>query len=141
MTVAIVSLGIVVVVGLLGWLSRANPGWSEGVPLLVSRHGSGSVTGRVPELRAWEAEILAASTGGPRGRARLARHLEPVLSAALRDTRGLSIDDPEAVALLGDEWVFLQGGPAPADRPRITVDRALSRVLERVDQRPSRQRA
>lgn len=141
MTVAIVALGIVVVIGLLGWLSRTNPGWSDAVPLLVSRHASASATGRVPELRAWEAEILAASTGGPRGRARLARHLEPVLNAALRDARGLSIDDPEAIALLGDEWEFLQGGPPPADRPKITVDRALSTVLERVDQRPSRQRA
>jgi hypothetical protein len=140
-TVAIVVLGVVVVVGLLAWLSRANPGWSAAVPLLVSRRSSAPVTGRVPELVAWEAEILAASTGGPRGRARLARHLEPVLSAALRDTRGLSVDDPEAVALLGDEWEFLQGGPAPADRPKITVDRALAVVLERVGQRPSRQRA
>ena len=141
MTVAIVAVGMVVIVALLGWLSHANPGWSAGVPLLMSRRGAGAAVSRVPELRAWEAEILAASTGGPRGRARLARHLEPVVGSALRDSRGLSIHDPDALALLGDEWEFLQGGPPPSDRPKLSVERALATLLERVDQRPSRQRA
>ena len=86
-------------------------------------------------------EILAASTGGPRGRARLARHLEPVIGSALRDSRGLSMHDPDALALLGDEWEFLQGGPPPADRPKLSVEQSLATVLARVDQRPSRQRA
>lgn len=132
MTAAVIAAGVLVVVALLAWFARRNPGASEVVPGYFAPRRPATSRRRNPELLSWEADLLAASTGGPRGRARLARRLEPVLAAQLRDRHGLALDDEAAVALLGAEWDFLTGGPPPAHARRLDVATAVATVLDRV---------
>lgn len=133
MTAALLAAAVVGVVGLLSWFARRNPGATEAVPGFFGRAPTARADRRNPGLLAWEADLLAASTGGPRGRARVARRLEPTLEAVLRDRHGLRLDDEAAVVLLGEEWEFLTGGPPPAAAPRLDVQSALARLLDRID--------
>lgn len=132
-TAAVVAIGVVVVVALLYWLARANPGASASVAGVVGRTDVSRDVERPPELKTWEADLLAASTGGGRGRARFARKLEPLIETALRDRAGLSMDDPAAAELLGVEWEFITGGPRPASSPRMDVESAVGALLDRLD--------
>jgi hypothetical protein len=131
-TVVVIGLGVVALSALLALLARANPGSSDPSPALLARGDAGSSTPRIPELVAWEADLLAASTGGRRGRTRLGRKLAPVIGPTLRDRHGVQIDDPEARELLGPEWDFLCGGAPPPTNPNITVDQAVTVVLDRL---------
>jgi hypothetical protein len=132
LTVVVVGVGVVALVVLLALLARANPGSTDPAPALLALRDAGSSTPRIPELVAWEADLLAASTGGRRGRTRLGRKLEPVIAPTLRDRHGVQIDDPEARELLGPEWDFLCGGAPPPANPSITVDQAVAVVLDRL---------
>jgi hypothetical protein len=137
-TAAVVAVGVIVVLVLLVLLARRNPGAADHVPAVVARRRSSGTPPRDPALRAWEADVLAGSTGGPRGRARLGRKLEPIVTAHLRDRYGIAPDHPEAAARLGPEWVFLNGGPPPRDRPKLGVEDAVATLLDRLDQPLSR---
>lgn len=132
-TTAVVILGVAIVVALLWWLARANPGSATSVAGMVERPDAGPRTERPPELKSWEADLLAASTGGQRGRTRVSRRLQPLIETALQDRTGLSMDDPAAAPILGDEWVFLCGGPRPASSPRMDVESAVAALLDRLD--------
>lgn len=131
-TIAVVGAGLLAVLVALAWLVRWNPGWAQGSRGLLTRRDGAAPVRAEPALRAWEADLLAAQTGGPRGRERLSRKIEPILVAQLRDNRGLSLGDPEAVELLGVEWEFLMGGPVPVSRRELTVDQAVTVLLDRV---------
>ncbi len=138
MTVSVIAVGALVLIVLLYLLSRLNPGVDGVTPALVTWASPERAASRIPELRAWEAEVLAARTGGTRGRARLGRRLEPLVVAALRDRHGLSLADPAATELLGAEWVYLRGGPVPPDRPGLMIDDAVTSVLDRLVETSSR---
>jgi hypothetical protein len=131
-TVLVVGVGVVALVVLLVLLARANPGSTDPAPALLARRDTRSSAPRIPELVAWEADLLAASTGGRRGRTRLGRKLTPVIAPTLRDRHGVQIDDPEAREVLGPEWDFLCGGPPPPTNPNITIDEAVIVVLDRL---------
>ena len=137
-TAAVVAVGAIVVLVLLALLARRNPGSADHVPAVVARQRSTRTLPRDPALRAWEADVLAGSTGGPRGRARLGRKLEPIVTAHLRDRFGIAPDHPDAAARLGPEWIFLTGGPPPRDRPKLDVEEAVAILLDRLDQPLSR---
>jgi hypothetical protein len=138
-TAVVLVVGGIVTLAVLYAIAAANPGGAERVESLVPSGSSTLDAGRPTRLVEWEGLVLAGTTSGARGRARLGRHIEPLVAAALRDGHGLSIDDPRAATLLGDEWAFLQGGPPPAGRrtdPEAVVA-ATARLLDRLEDRRS----
>lgn len=133
-TFLVLAVGSAVVVAILHGLARGNPGGARRSAPLVSLPQPPEADERPAGLVEWEALLLTASTSGPRGRARLARHLEPLVAAALRDGHGLSLDDPRAAALLGAEWSALRdGAPLPGrGGDDAAVIEAVNRLLDRV---------
>ncbi|MBK5221669.1 MAG: hypothetical protein JJE52_02090 [Acidimicrobiia bacterium] len=136
MTLAVVAVGSVLVLCIVSVLASGNPGAGERAPALFERRRSDAPPRRPAGLVEWEAVLLEAGMGGQRPRARLARRLEPLVEARVANRLGVSPDDPRAADLLGPEWTFLLGGPAPPGSPTdpsAAVIGAVDHLLDRLE--------
>ncbi|QGG96849.1 hypothetical protein [Actinomarinicola tropica] len=135
MTVALAVLAVLVVV-LLVRLVGVHPGGATLVPALLGPRRP-TPQERPEGLARWESAMLAAGTSGGRGRARLARQLEPLVATTLLGRHGLAMGDPRAADLLGAEWRYLTGdGPQPPTAPgegTAAVVAAVEVLLDRLE--------
>lgn len=136
MTVALAAVaGAVVVLVLLRILAARNPRLPGATPALVERRLDPSPPTRPSQVVAWEALLLAAATGGPRGRARLSRHLEPLVASLLVERHLLAVDDADAALVLGPEWEYLTGateGETAGTDESDSVHEAVEALLDRL---------
>ena len=135
MTVLVVIGGAVVVVALLSGLARRNPGLPGRVPALVSWVAEPDAAPRPSQLVAWESLLLSAATGGRRGRARLSRHLEPLVASLLLERHRVAITDRAATEVLGWEWAYIRGevdAPAGEGDESAAVHDAVESLLDRL---------